>query len=127
VRIDAVEELRWLEYGQRLLTGARGCFADAHGLGASLWRRFAGGGAAVLGMPVGAIEIGAFADLVTIDTANPIFAGATDPAAVLDALVCAGDGRCIDQVWVGGQRCAPQEEGDFGSAVRRIMQGSTSA
>src|SRR5690606_11224692 len=28
VRIDAVEELRWLEYGQRLLTGRRGCLAD---------------------------------------------------------------------------------------------------
>jgi cytosine/adenosine deaminase-related metal-dependent hydrolase len=77
-------------------------------------------------MPVGAIEAGAFADLITLEAANPIFAGAEGPAAALDALVTAGDGRCIDQAWVGGQRLAPQEEGDFGSAVRRIMQGDTS-
>ena len=121
VRIDAVEELRWLEYGQRLLTGRRGCFADEQGLGGSLWRRMAAGGAVPLGQPVGAIEVGACADLVTLDMANPLFAGAEGADAVLDALVTSGDGRCIDQVWVGGQRCAPQEEGDFGAAVRRIM------
>lgn len=121
VRIDAVEELRWLEYGQRLRTGRRGCFADSDGLGASLWRRLAAGGAAALGAPVGTIEPGAYADLVTLEMANPVFAGAEGPAAALDALVTAGDGRCIDQAWVGGQRLAPQEEGDFGGAVRRIL------
>ena len=121
VRIDAVEELRWLEYGQRLLTGRRGCFAGAGGFGAGLWDRLARGGAAALGQPVGALEVGAYADLVTLDMANPLFAGAAGPASVLDALVTSGDGRCIDQVWVGGQRLAPLAEGDFGSAVRRIM------
>lgn len=126
VRIDAVEELRWLEYGQRLLTGRRGCFADADGLGASLWRRLAGGGAAALGKPVGALAAGSFADVVTLDMSNPIFAGVTGPAGALDALLTAGDGRCIDQVWIGGQRLAPLEGGDFGSAVRRIMRGAAS-
>jgi formimidoylglutamate deiminase len=121
VRIDAVEELRWLEYGQRLLTGRRGCFADADGLGASLWRRLAAGGAAALGMPVGTLEVGACADLLTVDLANPVFAGAEGPHAILDALVTSGDGRCVEQVWIGGQRLAPQDDGDFGSAVRRAM------
>lgn len=124
VRIDAVEELRWLEYGQRLLTGRRGCFADGDGLGASLWQRFAGGGAAALGMPVGAIGVGAYADLVTLDVSNVILAGAEGPAAILDALITAGDGRCIDQVWVGGRRLSPLDEGDFGRAVRRAMSGA---
>jgi formimidoylglutamate deiminase len=127
VRIDAVDELRWLEYGQRLLTGRRGCFADGEGLGASLWRRMARGGAAALGQPVGAIEVGAYADLVTVDTASPLFAGADGPVSVLDALLAAGDGRCLDQVWIGGQRQAPLEEGDFGGAVRRIMRGGDAA
>ena len=121
VRIDAVEELRWLEYGQRLLTGRRGCFADAAGLGSALWRRVAAGGAAALGRAVGAIEVASFADLVTVDPGNPLFGGAEGPEAVLDALVAAGDGRCLDQAWIGGQRNAPLEEGDFGTAVRRIM------
>jgi formimidoylglutamate deiminase len=123
VRIDAPEELRWLEYGQRLLTGRRGCFADADGLGAALWGRLARGGAAALGQAVGAIEPGAYADIVTIDRANPWFAGAEGPAAVLDALVTSGHGGCFEQAWVGGQRCAPQDGGDFGAPLRRIMLG----
>lgn len=123
VRIDAVEELRWLEYGQRLLTGRRGCFADAAGLGGALWRRLAAGGAAALGRAVGTIEVGSFADLVTVDPGHPLFAGATGPGAVLDALVTAGDSRCLEQAWVGGQRNAPQQDGDFGGAVGRIMGG----
>jgi formimidoylglutamate deiminase len=124
VRIDAVEEARWLEYGQRLLTGRRGCFADGEGLGASLWRRVASGGAAALGQPVGSVEVGACADLVTIDMTNPVFAGASGPSSVLDALVTSGDGRCFDQVWVGGQRMAPRDGGEFGAGVQRIMGGA---
>ncbi len=126
VRIDAVAELRWLEYGQRLLTGRRSCLGDATGLGGSMWRRLAAGGAAALGQAVGTIEVGAFADLVTVDSANPLFGGVADAEEVLDALVTAGDGRCLEQVWVGGQRYAPVEEDDFGAAVRRIMGGAES-
>jgi formimidoylglutamate deiminase len=121
VRIDAIEELRWLEYGQRLLTGRRGCFADEAGLGASLWRRVASGGGAALGLPVGRIEVGAYADLVTLDLANPVFAGACTPEAVLDALLTSGDGRLIEQLWVGSQRCVPRDPGEFGAAVRRAL------
>lgn len=127
VRIDAIEELRWLEYGQRLLTGRRACFADGEGLGASLWRRIAAGGAAALGQPVGTIAVGSCADIVTLDMNNAIFAGADGPAAALDALVTAGDGRCIDQLWVGGQRLTPQDGGDFGAAVRRAMDEGAGA
>ena len=123
VRIDAVDELRWLEYGQRLLTGRRGVFADADGLGAGAWRRLAAGGGAALGMQVGALEVGAFADVVTLELGNPVFAAADGPASVLDALLTSGDSRCIDQVWVGGQRFAPIDGGEFGSVVRRIMTG----
>lgn len=121
VRIDAAEELRWLEYGQRLLTGRRACFADDAGLGASLWRRMAGGGAAALGKPVGAIADGALADIVTLDRESPVLAGAEGPHGALDALVTSGDGRCFENAWVGGQRCAPVDDVEFGSAVRRIM------
>jgi formimidoylglutamate deiminase len=127
VRIDAVEELRWLEYGQRLLAGRRGCFADADGLGGSLWRRLAAGGAAPLGLPVGSIQAGACADLCTLDLNQPVFSGADGPESVLDALVTAGDGRCIDQVWVGGRRFAPIEELASGPAIRRIMGGAAAS
>jgi formimidoylglutamate deiminase len=121
VRIDAVEELRWLEYGQRLRTGRRACFADGAGLGGSLWGRMAAGGARSLGQPVGSIAAGAHADLVSLDASQPIFEGADGPSSCLDALLTSGDGRCIEQVWIGGRRQAPMQDLDFGSAVRRAM------
>lgn len=127
VRIDAVEELRWLAYGQRLLTGRRGCFADADGLGAGTWRRIAAGGAAPIGRQVGVIAAGAHADIVTVDRNHPVFAGADGPASVLDALITAGDGACIEQRWVGAQRHVPADGGDYGDAVRRIMRGEAPA
>jgi len=52
---------------------------------------------------------------------NPIFAAADSPGAVLDALLTSGDGRCIEQRWVGGQRSVPADGGDYASALRRIM------
>jgi formimidoylglutamate deiminase len=121
VRIDAVDELRWLEYGQRLLGGRRACFADRDGLGAPLWSRVAAGGAAALGLPVGVLAPGAYADIVSLDVSHPVFAGAETPAAMLDALVTSGDGRCLDQAWIGGRRFAPVDALDFGAAVKAAL------
>ena len=121
LRGDPVDALRWLEYGQRVYSGQSKCFGDADGAGAGTWRRLAAGGATALGLHVGAIEIGAHADLVTLDMSNPIFATVDGPAAALDALLTSGDGRCIEQRWVGGQRSVPADGGDYASAVRRIM------
>jgi len=121
LRSDPVDALRWLEYGQRVYSGQRQCFDDADGSGAGAWRRLAAGGATALGLHVGAIEVGAYADLVTPDMSNPIFAAADSPGAVLDALLTSGDGRCIEQRWVGGQRSVPADGGDYASALRRIM------
>lgn len=103
VRIDAVEELRLLEYGQRLTGGRRACLADDTGLGGPLWRRCAEGGARALGAPVGCLEAGAQADIVALDPAHPALAG-LPPDRALDALVTGGDGGCIADVWVGGRR-----------------------
>ncbi len=72
-------------------------------------------------MPVGRLEVGALADLVTLAPGHPVFAGASGPESCLDALLTAGDGRCFDQAWIGGQRHAPLEDVEFGNAVRRVM------
>jgi formiminoglutamate deiminase len=103
VRLDAVEELRLLEYGQRLAGGRRACLADESGLGGPLWRRCAEGGARALGQPVGSLAVGAPADVVALDSAHPALAGLS-PERALDALVTGGDGGCIADVWVGGRR-----------------------
>lgn len=120
VRIDAVAELRWLEYGQRLLTGRRACFADAQGLGAALWSRLASGGSRALGLAVGEIAAGRFADLVSVDPGAPLLEGTAGPHEALDALVTAGDSRCFEKAWVGGVAAGGAAEPAFGGVARRL-------
>ena len=102
VRLDAIEELRLLEYGQRLANERRACLATEAGLGRPLWERLAAGGARALAQPVGVIEPGAWADIVSLDPNHPALAGLA-PERVLDALITAGDSRCLQSVWVGGR------------------------
>ncbi len=102
VRIDAAEELRLLEYGQRLTLGRRACLATEDGLGVPLWSQAAEGGAAALAQAVGAIRPGAFADIVVVDgTASPL--AALEVESALDALVTAGSSADFSAVYVGGQ------------------------
>ena len=102
-RIDAVEELRLLEYGQRLSDGMRARLASEEGIGAPIWRLSASAGAGALGQPVGAIERGRYADLVVLDESHPALLGVA-PDRMLDALITGGDARCIADVYVGGKR-----------------------
>lgn len=102
-RIDAVEELRWLEYGQRLNDQARARLSDAGGLAVPLWQRAGAGGARALGLPVGAVAPGAMADLVVLEPDRASLLG-HEPEQWLDALVVAGSGADIAGVYVGGQR-----------------------
>jgi len=102
-RIDAVEELRWLEYGQRLRQQQRARLATAEGLGATLWQRAASGGAAALMQPVGEITPGRRADLVVLDEQASPWLG-HDAETVLDAFIIGASRRDIAQVYVGGRR-----------------------
>ena len=102
IRIDAVEELRMLEYGQRLVSESRACLAQADGLGGPLWQWLAKSGGRALGMRTGSIEPGAFADLAILDPRSPALGGLEADAA-LDALVTAGSAADILKVYVGGR------------------------
>jgi formiminoglutamate deiminase len=109
VRIGVAEELRLLEYSQRLRDRARNVIAggaSADGTGKSTGRvLFDGalrGGSRALGAlmvgPVG-IEVGAPADIVSLDAASPSLVERRADA-LLDSFVFAGGG--IDCVWRGG-------------------------
>ena len=102
-RIDAVEELRWLEYGQRLRSQQRARLVGPRGLGATLWQQACTGGAAALAEPVGAIAPGHRADLVVLDQDAPPWLG-HDVDTLLDAFIIGGSRHDIAQVYVGG-RC----------------------
>jgi formimidoylglutamate deiminase len=99
-----VEELRWLEYGQRLLGRRRNITATAArpSVGASLWRRATEGGAQALGRRTGAIAPGHCADLVVLDGADPRLADANEDR-IIDALVFAGNLPLVRDVFVGGR------------------------
>lgn len=108
VSVSPVEELRWLEYGQRLHTRHRNIAADAEtaSVGETLLAGALHGGRAC-GVPVAMIEPadgafgGAPADLVALDPAAPALAG-HDAATVVDAWLFSGNRPLVDAVWTGG-------------------------
>lgn len=115
-----VDELRWLEYGQRLTLRRRNVAAHpalaAQGLDATaavLLQRSLEGGVAAAGLPAGGLQAGARADLLVLDNSAPGLLGV--PASHwLDALVFATDAPAFSQVWVGGHCVVSQ-----GRHVRR--------
>ncbi len=102
-RIDLVEEMRWLEYGQRLRQGARGAVTDAEGqVARGLLNAATAGGADALGLEVGRIAQGAWADFATIDLNALSLAGATTDT-LADALVFGADANVVISTCVAGQ------------------------
>jgi formiminoglutamate deiminase len=111
VLIDAAQELRLLEYSQRLTAQARNVLAPDGGgsTGAALFKGALVGGAQALGIGALGVEafgltVGASADLISLDTDHPSLAGKGGDA-VLDAWIFAGGGRVVDGVWRRGRKC----------------------
>ncbi|GMU81022.1 MAG: formimidoylglutamate deiminase [Planctomycetota bacterium] len=103
VRIDAIEELRWLEFVRRLRHERRGICKNASGeVAAQLLRCGAENGGRALGQKIGRIESGYLADLIAIDIGDPSLAGATD-ASLAPALVLGSSGAVVREVAVGGR------------------------
>lgn len=103
VGIDPREELRWLDYGQRLLTGQRSFEQGNPHVGARLWTAALAGGARALGRACGAVAPGCRADLLVLDDEHPAL-WARDNDRVLDALVFSHQGPTpVRDVMVGGR------------------------
>ena len=111
------EELRWMEYGQRLKLERRnvcaqpqGVASAAHGrasrpqpdTAASLFERARAGGGRAAGHASWGIAIGARADLLVIDPDDANLVG-LPPARWLDALVFSSPGRPWRDVMVAGR------------------------
>lgn len=101
VLIDAAAELRALEYSQRLSRRARNLLAaPPESTGRRMFSAAVSGGARALDVSA-AIEVGAPADLVSLDLEAPVFAARTGDRW-LDSWIFAGGRHCIDGVWSGG-------------------------
>jgi formiminoglutamate deiminase len=102
VAISAAQELRQLEYSQRLRDQARNRAASVHAsTGRRLFELAAAGGAAALGRAIGAIEPGRRADIVVLDRNAPALA-ARDEDDLLDSWIFAATDSVIEHVLVGG-------------------------
>lgn len=90
VTIDPFEELRWLEYAQRLTTRKRNVAVIESGhTGAALFAMATAGGAQAAGAEAAEIAVGRSADLLSLDGDAPQFC-ALSGDALLDALVFGG-------------------------------------
>ncbi|HXT19595.1 MAG TPA: formimidoylglutamate deiminase [Thermoanaerobaculia bacterium] len=101
-RISLLEEMRWLEYGQRLKSETRGVLADESGAVAPLLLAAGtAGGAASLGLTAGRLAPGAWADFVAVDLASPLLAPANGDGT-LAALIFGTTEKTLVATYVGG-------------------------
>ena len=103
--ISPVEELRWLEYGQRLATQRRNIAVrpDSPSVGQTLLHSVATSAADSTGHGVGTLVPGHYADALVLDVGAPQFAGADDADAI-DRWLFSGNRNLVRETWVGG-RC----------------------
>lgn len=130
VLVGVADELRQLEYGQRLKHRARNVLSSGAGrsTGRTLFDHALAGGAQALAQETSGLAPGARADIVTLDTTHPSLAGRAGDAAIDGWIFAAGSGA-IDCVWAGGDkvveggrhRLRQTARERFNAAVRRLV------
>jgi formiminoglutamate deiminase len=102
-RISMLEEMRWLEYGQRLREQRRGVLlSGGRSPGPALLRVATEGGARALGIAGGRLAPGCPADLVALDLTLPELED-SPPEELLEALIVGADRSAVSAVCVGGR------------------------
>ncbi|MGC3939721.1 formimidoylglutamate deiminase [Roseobacter sp. EG26] len=129
INISLCEELRTLEYSQRLKHQQRNVLAAGHGsTGETLYTNAALGGAQALSRNAGILGEGKLADMVAIDSTAPALCMLRDDQ-LLDGLVFAAKDKVVTDVWSGGRHQVhgghhvAQEEilSQYREAMRKLM------
>jgi formimidoylglutamate deiminase len=104
IQIDAAAELRQLEYGQRLTQRARNVMTRKEGesTGRRLFATALAGGAQALQRPIGALAVGARADVVLLDGKHSDLASRQGDQW-LDAWIFVAGRAVVKTVLVGGE------------------------
>jgi formimidoylglutamate deiminase len=135
ISVSPVEELRWLEYGQRLITRHRnvGASADMPHTGERLFAQTLAGGARASGVALGWFEggdpslpsVGPRADMVVLDDTSPLLAG-REAADVIDTWLFAGNTNLVRHVMVAGEWVvrdgAHQDERRIATRYRAVVE-----
>ena len=104
ISVSPIEDLRWLEYGQRLIKQQRNLLNDGtnrSSVGASLYGQALAGGNQALGLPGKGLSAGARADLLVLDPDCPALFG-KEADLILDAMIFAGNANPVRDVMAGG-------------------------
>ena len=104
ISVSPTEELRWLEYGQRLVHRSRNVLAGGYGqsTGRTLFNKAAAGGAQACGHNSGEVAVGKRADFVVLDTDHPLLSERSGDE-LLDSWIFSGNSNLVRDVYVGGQ------------------------
>ena len=101
-RISMLEEVRNLEYVQRVTRESRGICIDEHGrMSDYLLAAITKNGARCLGIHAGSIEEEYLADFVVLDLEHSQLGGVTDEV-LLEAICCGVDNSVVMQTIIGG-------------------------
>lgn len=103
ISVNPIEELRWLEYAQRLIKQQRAILAsdEQASVGQNLWQQAAQGGAQSTNSNTGCLAIGKQADLLVLDSdKTKLFANANQH--LLDSMIFASQQNPVADVMVNG-------------------------
>ena len=104
ISISPTEELRWLEYGQRLLHRSRNKLSGGHdrSTGRNLLEKAITGGAQACGHLANGIAVGNRADFIVLDTEHPLLCERHHDE-LLDSWIFSGNSNTVRDVFVGGK------------------------
>lgn len=130
VLINAAGELRQFEYSQRLTRLSRNVMAADASTGRALFDAALRGGRQALGDGTSAMQIGAAADMVSLDARHVALPGRGGDA-ILDSWIFSAGQGLIDCVWVGGRKCVENGQHVDSDAIaarfRRTLEGLLAA
>jgi len=109
ISIDPIEELRWLEYGQRLATRNRNVLVSTQqrNTGRNLLDGALAGGAQACGRKIGRIESGYRGDFILLDDQHPRLYGRAEDD-LIDSWIFSGNANLVSSVYVGGEKVIDQ-------------------
>ncbi|MDF3416093.1 formimidoylglutamate deiminase [Sulfitobacter sp. M57] len=125
IRISLSEELRTLDYSQRLRDGTRAALASPdRSTGRRVFDAVLRGGAQASGRKTGCLEVGSSADMFSLDTTSEHLWG-REHDTVLDSWIFAGDDRLVTDVWSAGRHMVKDgyhiQRADIVAAYKRTI------
>ncbi len=131
ISVSPADDLRMLEYSQRLRDLTRNALASGPGTstGRTLFDAALAGGAKAMAQPVGALAPGYRRDIAVLDADHPALIGRSGDS-LLDSWIFSGGNACVKDVFVAGAHVVKDRhhvreeeiEAGFRAAVRRLSQ-----